>query len=376
MKKGNKTITLQILSGVLKFLAVSVSFLLLIVIIIPSILSLVKGQDIPPVDETGLQLQVVNIPKDENFFYDLNYDFEEVRNSVILKNIPKDREFVLDYLESDKWDSEVVESILADNREVLEDWTTASVKGKFQLPYTNGLTQVSRDMPVTPLNIYRDVSRLSSIKAIYLAKTGQEKEALDETMKNIIIGNAILNSQSTLITHLTGIAIKDTGLDVLQKVISLIPENSQILLDYSFELENYQAIVNSSPFRVEYIVWRQSLDDSMDNNINQELGLLEKMLLKNNFYFKKNSTSSYYYDFYNQLAMEAEKDCSQVSDVSYPFRLLATNNVFKLYFTENLMGKLMSSFPEMTFNNVLEKKCTTEQKLKETNLIISSRQLP
>jgi len=375
MKKGNKTITSQILSGVLKFLAVSVSFILLIVIIIPSILSLVKGQDIPPIDETELQLQVVDISKEENLFYDLDYDIEKVRNSVILKNIPKEKEFVLDYLDSDKWDKEVVENILADNENILQNWTSASDKGKFQLPYTDGILEVSGDMPVTPFNIYREVSRLSGIKAIYLAKNGQEEGALDEAMKNIIVGSAIENSQSTLIAHLVGRAVKNTGLDVLQKVISIIPENSQVISEYPFELENYQAIANPSPFIVEYLVWRQGLDDSSDNN-NLESVLLDKILLRNKFYFKKNLTISYYSDFYNQLVVEAEKDCSQVSDVSYPFRPLATNNVFKLYFTENLMGKLMSSFPEMAFNNVLEKKCTTEQKLKETNLIISSRQLP
>ena len=74
------------------------------------------------------------------------------------------------------------------------------------------------------------MSRLSGVKAIWLAKNGQDQEALNEAFKSIIVGNAIENSQSLLITHLVGISIKDNGLDILQKVISIIPRNSLVLL--------------------------------------------------------------------------------------------------------------------------------------------------
>lgn len=367
MKKVNKTIFSQIMSGIFKFLAVFLSLLAIIIIIIPASLSLFKGQDISPVEENELKLQIVDISQSENFFYDLNYDMEKIRNLVILKNIPKEKEFVANYLESDTWDREVVESILVDNEKILDDWTRASLKGKFQLPYANGLSEVSADMPVTPFNVYREISRLSGLKAIYLVKSGQEEEAFAEAMKNIIIGNSIENSQGPLITYLTGRAIKDTGLDVLQKVISLTPKDSKVLLNYPFELDRYQVANDFSPFIIEYIVSKQSLENKVGDSI------FEKILINNDFYFKKNLTLSYYYDFYYKLNKEARKDCSELTPVSYPFKPLQENNLLKLYFTENLIGKLYSYFPAAAFNSVLEKKCATEQKLKETNLIIKGR---
>jgi hypothetical protein len=253
----------------------------------------------------------------------------------------------------------------------LQDFSAAADKGKFQLPYTDEPSKISRDIAVTPLNGWREMSRLSGVKAIWLAKNGQDQEALNEAFKSIIVGNAIENSQSLLITHLVGISIKDNGLDILQKVISIIPRNSLVLLEYKSKLENYQAKGNSAPFSIEYIVWKQGLDESIQIN-NTDLGIVTKILMKNKFYFKRNLTISYLFDFYNQLATEASKDCSEVKKVKTSAMPLEENNLVKMYFTENLVGKRFIEIPDTALNNVLEKKCATETKLKETIQIINS----
>lgn len=50
----------QIISDVFKFLAVAIFILVFIMIIIPSLLSIVKRKDISPVDDSKLQLQTIN----------------------------------------------------------------------------------------------------------------------------------------------------------------------------------------------------------------------------------------------------------------------------------------------------------------------------
>jgi len=98
-----------------------------------------------------------------------------------------------------------------------------------------------------------------------------------------------------------------------------------------------------------------------------------KILMKNKFYFKKNLTTSYYFNLYDRLAIEAGKDCSEIVKVQKSVKPLEVNNPLKMYFTENLVGKYYwMGFPEIALNNVLEKKCATERKLKETILIINS----
>ena len=356
-------------SGFLKFLAI-VALVLVIIIIIPLFLSIVKGKDIPPVDDSKLQLQTINIPKEENAFYDL----DKVQNLIDTKNVPEGKQLVSDYLKSDEWNQEAIKQLLADNEGVLQDFTSAAAKGKFQLPYADDPSKISNGMPVTPLNDWREISRLSGVKAISLAKNGKNKEAIDEAFKSIIIGNSIENSQSLLITNLVGISIKDNGLDVLQKVISIIPKDSSALSEYQSKLENYQAKGNSTPFAIEYLVCKQSWDN-FGQDSNTELGAGMKILIKNKFYFKKNLATSYCFDFFNKLAIESRKDCSEVKKVQGSIRPLEEGNLIKMYFTENLVGKHFAGLytgNEIALNNVLEQKCATENKLKETILIINN----
>jgi hypothetical protein len=370
----NKTIVSQIISGFLKFLAVAIFILVLIVFVIPLFLSIIKGKDIPPVDDSNLQLQTINFSKEENAFYDLNklYNTEKHQELISLKNIPTGKQLVSDYLKSDEWDQEAVKQLLADNEDALQYFTDAAAKGVFQLPDADNQSKISSDMPVTPLNNWREVSRLSGVKAIWLAKNGQSREALDEAFKSIIIGNTIENSQGLLITHLVGIGIKDNGLDILQKVISIIPQDSPLLSEYQSKLGNYQAKGNSTPFITEYLVVKQAWDN-IEQGGNNRFGMFSKILIKNKFYYKKNLTISYHFDFYNKLAAEAGKDCSEVKKIQGPTMLLEKNNLIKMYFTENLVGKYYMEIPELALNNVLEKKCATENKLKKTVLIINSK---
>jgi len=370
----NKTIVSQIISGFLKFLAVAIFILAIIVFVIPLFLSIVKGKDTPPVDDSNLQLQTINLSKEENAFYDLNklYNTEKHQELISLKNVPVGKQLVSDYLKSDEWDQEVVTKLLTDNEEVLQYFADAASKGVFQLPEADSQSKISSDMPVTPLNSWREASRLSGVKAIFLAKNGQNEEALDEAFKSIIIGNAIENSQGLLITHLVGIGIKDNGLDILQKVISIIPKDSLASSEYQTKLESYQAKGNSTPFITEYLVVKQAWDN-IEQGGNNRFGMFSKILIKNKFYYKKNLTISYHFDFYNKLAAEAGKDCSEVKKIQGPTMLLEKNNLIKMYFTENLVGKYYMEIPELALNNVLEKICATENKLKETILIINGQ---
>ncbi|MGE5426106.1 MAG: hypothetical protein ACM3PZ_03460 [Bacillota bacterium] len=358
MQKMNKTTASQIISGVLKFLAVAIVIVGVIVVIIPSLLSIVKSKDIPPIDDSKLQLQVINIPKEENAFYDL----DKIRDVIDLKNIPVGKELVSGYLESDQWNQEAVTLLLADNEDVLQHYTDAAIKGKFQLPDADNPSKILSDMPVTPLNSWREASHLSGVKAIFLAKNGNNKEALDEAFKSIIIGNAIENSQGLIITNLLGIAIKDTGLDSLKKVVSII-KNPSALSEYRNKLENYRAKGNSSPFITEYLVSKQALGN-IEQGVNNQLGAIGRIFVKNNFYYKKNLTLSYYYNFYNKLAIEAGKDCLDQKKVQQSIDSLTTN-VFKMYFTENVFGKYSVEISEIALNNVLERKCATEKKLND-----------
>ena len=93
----NKTIISQIISGFLKFMTAAIFILVIVVFVIPLFLNIVKGKDISPVDDSTLQLQTINLPKEENAFYDLNklYDIEKHQALISLKMFPKENNWFL-----------------------------------------------------------------------------------------------------------------------------------------------------------------------------------------------------------------------------------------------------------------------------------------
>src|SRR5680860_75070 len=139
MKKNKRLVISQVFRGVLFFLIGALSIAVIFVFIIPGLLSLFAGKDIAPVDDSIMELQVINIPESENAFYDLNklYDTDKMSELVNLKDFPYEKDIVSGYLESDIWDQDAISDMLVVNEEALGYFTDAAAKGRFQSPYTN-----------------------------------------------------------------------------------------------------------------------------------------------------------------------------------------------------------------------------------------------
>jgi hypothetical protein len=353
MSSSTKTIGSQLLSGLGKALIILISLALIIAVIIPWLLSVFAGKDVAVPDDSVLQLAKVDLPQNENAFYQLN-QISAINKTAVFAG----QDLASGYLNSTSWDETAIKQLLVDNLAVLDDFTAAAALGKFQLPDTDGATAITADLPVIPLNGWRDASRLSGVKALWLARQGQNEAALAEAFKSIIIGNAIENSQSLLITNLVGIEIKDNGLNTLKQLMTMITDKA-LLAKYQAQLANYQAIGNATPFITEYLVAKQSLADLTNHN---QLAWWQKMLLKNKFYFKPNLTLSYYFDFYSRLTVAASQDCASLSPVQTTVTPLPTN-IFRLYLTPNVFGRYLTTIPDVALNGALTKKCVTEKKL-------------
>ncbi len=347
----------QIFGGFVIFLVGAGSIIVLLVIVIPGLLWLINGRDIKPIDDSFLQLSVVNLPDNENGFYDL----EKIDSLVDLKSLSKKRELAVDFLNSEKWESEEVKTLLDDNEAVLKLFPSAAGKKSFQTPFTANPESISADMPVVSLNPWRQASQLSVVKALDLAKSGHYDEAVDEAMKSIAVGNSIEDSQCILITYLVGVSIKKNGIDALQKIISMTPKKS-LNQAYSEKLSSYKAKGNKAPFSIEYMMCKKAINST---DLKGDLGELDNMISKNGFYFKRNATTAYCFNIYNKLAIEANKNCRDVKEVPDPRPILKEASLFKWYFTENLLGKRMADNLVIDLNSVLRKKCDNETRLEE-----------
>jgi hypothetical protein len=266
-----------------------------------------------------------------------------------------------DYLKSDQWDLSIVEKLLDDNKQALQYFDDAAGKVKFQSKIPEGLY-------LMPSNVWRSAGRISGFKAVWLAKNGRYEEALDEAFKSIIIGETIANSQTELIPWLVGTAIERTGLDILQKVISMIPSGTVDLSKYQTKLENYKIAKNEAPFKSEYLRIKEAMLETArltDSDV--------KLSYKNNFYFKPNLTNSYFYNFFEKLIVESRKECVDIKEVSPVDFKIEPSDYIKLYFTENAIGKMLADSNLGALNNALQKRCETENKFKDTLLMFDEK---
>lgn len=329
----------------------------------PYVLSIIWGKDAPLPDDRYLLLSAVNIPKSENGYFDLIklsiISDGETKEAQIKIEVPRD---INDskYLESYDWDINSIEELLNKNEKALQVFSDAANKTQFQFDITANPKNIRADMPVVSLGSWRQVARINAVKAIYLMQQGEEESAFDEAIKIIKIGHNIETSKNIhLISYLVGIAIERTGLETIQTLInntSLPPEK---LSFYQEQIRKYQPTNNSDPFRVEYLGFKNAmqnpaLDETMQN------------LLKNNFYFKPNQTIELGIKHYRQSIDRFEKPCTDTSSVAMNSPEISP---WRIYFTENAVGKLLAGSITHSLGNVRDKKCAISALIHSTDIL-------
>ena len=185
--------------------------LFLIFISLPYVLSAFWGNDSPPPNDQDLMLSQVNILMNENSYFDLlkfssvqNVDGELEKPEIMIEILAGKND--MDYLESINWEIDGTKELLNKNQEALGIYTEAAKKSQFQYDFTKDPAIIGLDMPIVGLNTWRQISRISAIKAIYLMRQHDDQAAFDEAMKSVIIGHNIERSKNVpLITYLVAL---------------------------------------------------------------------------------------------------------------------------------------------------------------------------
>ncbi len=358
----------QVFTGIGKFIIAVLIFLIVFVIIIPGFLSLFWGEDIPEVDDADLMLSKITLADEQNMFIEL----DQITSDMVYE--PKEVNFVKDFLNSDTWDEEFSNEVFTKNEQVLELWDRAAQKDDFLLPDLADLENKTRlNLPVNNYNRWRGANRVSLSYAVWLAQNGENQIAVDQVIKSWKIGDAMMKSQMITIGYLVGMAIKNNALEGLQKVIDISEgENidKNVLLNDLAKYNNQND--NVSYFKLDYNLTKKDfnfLKNYQENYFGRNY-FITKYIFKNNFYFKQNLTISYQADLYRQLIKNAQDPCGvnkEVKSIYGPYDMVG---YLKLYFTENAVGKVLTSLSFMSFNNVIKKTCDLNNKYQETvNLI-------
>jgi tetratricopeptide (TPR) repeat protein len=338
-------------------------FLIILFSLIPYYLHTFKGEDSLPPNDKDLMLYKIEVLKEDNAYFDLIklsaiLDDEDMIDALIEVSI-SDEIDIMNHLDSYNWDQKLVEDLLEQNMEALEVYSEAASKTFFQYDLTANPAYISYKLPLIGMNSWREVSRLNSIKAIYLMKQGYYEEALDEAMKSVKIGYKIKESKNIpTIVYLIGLAIKNTGLETIQVLVINDSIPQEFLEKYQNELQNYYAKNNYDFFKVEYVFAKESLKDMTDFYFFQDI---DKSLLENNYYFKPNQTLGLFADFYRKQTERINTSCEEeLTEIK-----VWNEPSYKMYFIENSVGKLLLSFNSYP-SSIRDRKCMAENLLNET----------
>ena len=348
----------------LVFIAVAIFF-------IPSLLG-IFFKDIDPIDYSDFSLKKVNVSDNENAYFDL------IKLDNLIYEPEGKSDAILDIVAGKIWDENLAEEIVSKNSRAFEYFSEAARKPKFQDPAAVDPLNITPNTILPNMNVWRRMSRLSAIRAIQLAKRGKGKEAMEETLNSIKIGQKIQESQAPLIEYLVAMSMKSIGLETLQKISASSKLKGSELSQYAQELnqfyENEDGAFNA--FKTEYHMISWGLDAISrgelllgDEVSGPSIKAITKLSNQFNYYYHPNETKALFAGYTRVQIKTVLAPCSAVKEIEIP--QLAPQSYIKLYLTENAIGKILHDVVASSLTSVSKNKCQEDLLVAATQTIIA-----
>ncbi len=321
-------------------------------------------KDIPSVDDSDLRLKIITVADIDNAYFDL----------IKLKKImylPREKISSISDMATGKfWDDLLAEDIISKNTQAFEYFAEAAGKPKFQDPASANPVDITPDTVLPSVSAWRNMALLSAVKALYLEKQGKHKEALDESLVSVRVGQKIQESQSPLIEYITATTMKGIGLGVAQRIVSSSVLGGDELRPYLQELNQFYNNEDGliSALKGDYyaifvgIDWTAGLNEEeagMVASVMSKEGVEQevvKKIIEDDYYFQPNKTKALFADYARREIEMTVKPCSEVSRIEIP-RLVSWDSPEELYKTENAVGKIIHDTVGMSHFKIIIKKC-------------------
>jgi hypothetical protein len=316
-----------------------------------------------------LLLDVVNIPDEENAYFDIL----ELNKLKLYKTIDDSSKL----LEAEKLDLVQTKELFVNNKEALEILNNFSIKKFYQSPDLANPKVTSFDSREISYTKLRESVRILALKAKYELEIRNEGQSYKDTKIILDIGQKMTSSQCVLIEYLVGLSINKKGLESIARITKQT-NNHSLLNTIDKELENYKPQVNKSVFKDDYIKAKNTISksDFLDtlaswNPNNKYWNFLSEILYNNNFYYKQNETLNIIAKNTRQKVDNYQKKCSEKNikeDVIY-----GDFNTFFMLTNRNSFGQSLSDFSKMQLSSVKDKRCENENIFLEIKSTLSEK---
>lgn len=326
------------------------------------------AHDIAPIDDADLLLPKVVIADSDNAYFDL------VKIDKVIY-WPKEKSQAINDMVAGKivWDEKLAQELISKNTEAFKYFTGASLKPKFQdITYADP-ANIAPDAPLLPLNSSRNMAILGAVKALSFSRQGKEKEATEEAMRSVSIGQKMQDSQGALIQYLVAMAMKGIGLRTTEKVLSTSKFKTSELQKYSQQINRYykneEGLILA--LKAEHYFIFSALDlmtlDLVGGNkeaarlvnetivaYNPDLGnILDKF--PGIYYFEPNKTKLLYAEYFRSQIDDANRQCWNMH--GFNVKELDVSSFENLKKVENAIGIILRDVTSKSMSNLLVKKC-------------------
>ena len=321
-------------------------------------------KDDPPPDDADLRIPYKEIPDEENAFTYFNKAIGELHNPST-----EEKEQFYAILDGESWDEAFVEAFLAKNGRWCEYIEEGLRCAQCRLP-----EMTSADTFLPHLAPWRQMARLSSVRALYLSKTGKEQEALDECMRTITFARRIENSRGCLIVYLVGRAVEEIGLGQFRSLLAQTTLPAEALAPYIRRLSAYP--FNKEPladtFKTEYTYIAMVLDEIATGSYlwyaSRPPSTLER--IKTPFVFKPNRTKRIIAKNIRLLLKQVHKPYAKMHHPTYPAYATRSSKL-KLWLSGNAEGEKLAYMTLSSFPRVLTLKCCANGSIRAIQILIA-----
>ncbi|MEK7576271.1 MAG: hypothetical protein AAB482_01115, partial [Patescibacteria group bacterium] len=357
--------------------------LITIPILLISVLNITAIDEQPPYDQDLIPQKMAEVPKEQNLFEDSEFPLPHKPG-----NIPKiigENATTTDMAMGKIWNDEVAQKFIDDNKELFA-WIDNEFLKKlyYQDPAFLDPATVSPELILPSLNSLRIVARAESIRAEYLFRQGKEKEAIDESIKILRMGDMIIHSQGSLIEYLVAIAVKDLGYRRFRLLIDRSLLSQEALNDYLSRLERFRDNRDGlrTVWKYDYLSLKWTMQYLKDhpelvNEYSSNIGI-NTFLEEGSFYNKPNKTLHLFADTARRNIANVDRPCNDRIPVPEGVReVIVTPNslptVIKYIFTENLVGKTLDNIISASFGSGLIKKCSIDFSAQSSEILLAMK---
>ena len=307
----------------------------LIIIIVILALVYITHDEAPP-NDADLRLVPIDIPQDENAFT----WFREA-GQKLSPDTGKDLDFFygccVDTGDAIARDPKLMEDVVRKNAESID-----LVKMGLACSRIESLLPERYPYKAPHMAQWGRLARVMSLKAIALARAGDDREAMDDLLDLVAFGHKVAKCRGGSLHYLTGVAISQIGYRALGQALPEIDLPPDALMQYASKLaamaDGDEALADA--LRADYMRDIQQTDDMLDGKLIVDGKRVPKQRL--NFLFLRNATKRLHADIHRTAIRNIGRkpDQYEVSRTELTSRKMEHSKIPR----KNMIGLMLASF--------------------------------